>query len=45
MEVLTHLRFCYLHMHCCKHVLDEVYMKALDLMSVDNIAATENEVQ
>ncbi len=29
-------------MHCCKHVLDEVYMKALDLMSVDIIAAIEN---
>ena len=29
-------------MHCCKHVLNEVYMKALDLMSVDIIAATEN---
>jgi CBS domain-containing protein len=33
---------CYLLMHCCKHELDEGYMKALDLMSVDIIAATEN---
>jgi CBS domain-containing protein len=33
---------CYLLMHCCKHELDEGYMKALDLMSVDVIAATEN---
>ncbi len=41
-EVLERPPFCYLHMHCCKHVLDEVYMKALDLMSVDIIAATEN---
>jgi CBS domain-containing protein len=32
----------YLLMHCCKHGLDEGYMKALDLMSVDIIAATEN---
>ena len=29
-------------MHCCKHELDEGYMKAFDLMSVDIIAATEN---
>jgi CBS domain-containing protein len=29
-------------MHCCKHEFDEGYMKALDLMSVDIIAATEN---
>src|SRR5919107_2721996 len=29
-------------MHCCKKVLDEEYMKALDLMSVDIVAATEN---
>jgi hypothetical protein len=29
-------------MHCSKHVLDEGYMKASDLMSVDVIAATEN---
>ena len=28
-------------MHCCKHVLDEGVMKALDFMSVDIIAATE----
>jgi CBS domain-containing protein len=33
---------CYLLICCCKHVLDEGYMKALDLMSVDIIAATEN---
>jgi CBS domain-containing protein len=39
---LERLLFCYLHMHCCKHVLDEGYMKASDLMSVDLIAATEN---
>jgi CBS domain-containing protein len=32
---------CYVLMHCCKHVLDEEVMKALDLMSVDIIAATE----
>jgi CBS domain-containing protein len=41
-EILEYILFCYLHMHCCKHVLDEGYMKALDLMSVDIIAATEN---
>jgi CBS domain-containing protein len=29
-------------MRCCKHLLDEGHMKALDLMSVDIIAATEN---
>lgn len=34
--------FCYLLMHCCKHLLDEGHMKASDLMSVDIIAATEN---
>lgn len=34
--------FCYLLMHCCKHVLDEGLMKASDLMSIDIIAATEN---
>lgn len=34
--------FCYLLMHCCKHVLDEGHMKASDLMSIDIIAATEN---
>jgi CBS domain-containing protein len=29
-------------MRCCKHLLDEVHMKASDLMSVEIIAATEN---